>query len=96
MTFRKSLRPRRTAERWASGILIGWTVFILTILVCFLADCSPYNPALYPSYDVLNPGSEVRKNPLGFTEDGNLIVSPEFIQWVDELKQEVIKLRKGK
>jgi hypothetical protein len=57
--------------------------------------CSRYNPALYPSYDVLNPGPEVRLNPLAFTEDGNLIVNQAFIRWVDELKREIIKLRKA-
>lgn len=65
---------------------------------CFLisTNCSKYNPSLYPSYDVLNPGEKVRENPLAFTADGNLIVNPAFIQWVDELKTEIIKLRKGK
>lgn len=63
---------------------------------CFLSSsaCSRYNPSLYPSYDVLNPGPEVRANPLAFTEDGNLIVNQAFILWVEELKQEIVKLRK--
>ena len=52
-----------------------------------------YNPALYPSYDVLNPGPEVRLNPLGFDKDGNAIVNPAFLLWVYELKAEVLKLR---
>jgi hypothetical protein len=96
MAYRKPIRPYRTAERWAAGILVTWLLFILLAVVLSFAGCSRYNPALYPSYDVLNLGPEVRKNPLGFTEDGNLIVTPAFIQWVDELKQEIIKLRKGK
>jgi len=40
------------------------------LLICFISlspACHSYNPALYPSYDVLNPGPEVRMNPLGFT-----------------------------
>jgi hypothetical protein len=66
------------------------------ILALALPSCVRYNPALFPSYDVLNPGPEVRLNPIGFTADGNVIVNPQFIQWVDELKQEIIRLRKGK
>ncbi len=62
--------------------------------ICFSAEhCASYNPALYPSYDVLNPGEQVRLNPLGFTEDGNFIVNGAFILWVDELKQEIKRLR---
>jgi hypothetical protein len=59
-----------------------------------LASCAKYNPSLFPSYDVLNPGEEVRKNPLGFTTDGNIIVNAAFIQWVSELQAEIKKLRK--
>jgi hypothetical protein len=57
------------------------------------SGCHGYNPALYPSYDVLNPGPEVRMNPLGFDKDGNAIVNQAFILWVYELKAEVKKLR---
>lgn len=28
------------------------------------SSCSKYNPALYPSYDILNPGEAVRRNPI--------------------------------
>jgi hypothetical protein len=55
--------------------------------------CHSYNPALYPNYDVLNPGPEVRMNPLGFDADNNAIVNQAFILWVYELKAEVKKLR---
>ncbi len=68
----------------------------LLSLLCFLIispGCHSYNPALYPSYDVLNPGPEVRANPLGFDKDGNAVVNQAFILWVYELKQEIIKLR---
>lgn len=43
---------------------------------------------------MLNPTTEVRLNPLRMTKDGNFVVNGAFIQWVDELKNEVIKLRK--
>ena len=45
---------------------------------------------------MLNPGPEVRLNPLSMTAEGNFVVNAAFIQWVDELKQEIIKLRKQK
>jgi hypothetical protein len=41
---------------------------LLCVLSCLTSSaCSRYNPALYPSYDVLNPGAEVRLNPYGMT-----------------------------
>jgi len=77
--------------------LAGIGILLLCASFFLSSDaCRSYNPSLYPSYDVLNPGPEVRKNPIGFTEDGNIIVNEAFILWVDELKQEVLKLRKGK
>lgn len=73
----------------------------LVLVALALAGCAHYNPSLYPSYDVLNPGPEVRKNPISISEDpvtheSVFIVTQAFILWVDELKQEVLKLRKGK
>jgi hypothetical protein len=77
-----------------------WYLAFLAVLLVWLAfsglSCRPYDPTLYPSYDVLNPSAEVRLSPLAFTADGNLVVSPAFIAWVDELKQEIVRLRKGK
>jgi len=36
-------------------------------MICGLNySCSSYNPSLYPSYDVLNPGDGVKENPVGF------------------------------
>jgi len=32
----------------------------------FIVNCAAYNPSVFPSYDVLNPGKEVKINPLGF------------------------------
>lgn len=67
-------------------------------MIC--SACHSYNPTLYPGYDVLNPSEEVKKNPLGFIDDEtgahNAIVNQAFMLWVYELKQEIIKLRKGK
>ena len=69
----------------------------MTLLIsCFLiiSGCTHYDPTLYPGYDVLNPNEEVRKNPLGFTDNGNVIVNEAFMLWVYELKEEIKRLRK--
>lgn len=84
---------KKNAKRFSTLVSIG---ILLLYVSCFLIESScarPYNPALYPSYDVLNPGPEVRQNPLGFDKDGNAIVNQAFILWVYELKEEVKKLR---
>ena len=39
---------------------------MLTFFISLSPACHSYNPSLYPSYDVLNPGPEIRANPLGF------------------------------
>lgn len=67
-------------------------LFVLSFLA--VNSCGHYNPSLYPSYDVLNPGPEVKLNPLGFTDDGNVIVNKAFILWVYELQSEIRKFRK--
>jgi hypothetical protein len=95
--MRSKRSSTRSANRWALAIVTAWFGFILLSFFLFaMSGCTRYNPALFPSYDVLNPGPEVRLNPIAFTADGNFIVNPAFIVWVDELKNEIIKLRKGK
>lgn len=63
---------------------------------------------MYPSYDVLNPGPEVRANPIGWIDAGKIvndkgeeikiekgvIVNEAFVIWVYELRNEIEKLRK--
>ena len=56
-------------RRW---IRSGLILLILAISLPFASSCTKYNPALYPSYDVLNPNESVRKNPLAVAE-----VTPE-------------------
>jgi len=77
-----------------SATVTLWLICFLTISLSF-TSCHSYDPALYPSYDVLNPGPEVRMNPLGFDADGNAIVNEAFMLWVYELKAEVKKLREA-
>ena len=38
----------------------------LMLISLLLFSCAPYHPSLFPSYNVLNPGPEVRINPIGF------------------------------
>ncbi len=56
----------RAKEKISRRLLAGG---ILALFAGFFFYSCPgsYNPSLYPSYDVLNPGPEVRVNPLGFT-----------------------------
>ena len=54
---------------------------VLIFIICGLGNnCSSYNPSLYPSYDVLNPGDEVLENPIGF-------VYFDGLSWVIEWKE---------
>jgi len=47
-----------------SGILL---LFVTTFLI-LINSCTAYNPSFYPSYDVLNPGEAVRKNPQAWVD----------------------------
>jgi hypothetical protein len=89
----------RSNKRAALFHAAGWVgilgvIVLLWVLIFMAVGCTRYNPALFPSYDILTPGPEVRLNPKGFTADGDLIVNAAFLLWVDELKNEIIKLRK--
>jgi len=72
-------------------------ISVLFVSLCFLtqSNCTQYNPSLYPSYDVLNPGQEVLANPVRITDDGYFVVNGAYIQWVDELQAEIVRLRKA-
>ena len=72
-----------------------------------LSSCAPYDPTLYPSYDTLNPGPEVKANPIAYVEDGRIedqdhneiyildgyVVNESYMLWVQELFEEVKRLR---
>lgn len=96
-TSRRSVKSYSKLTK-AKCITILYSIVLVTVFlaaVFLLFGCSHYNPALYPSYDVLNPGADVRLNPLSLAPDGiNYIVNPAFLAWVVELKQEIITLRK--
>lgn len=95
----KSGKPRRF--RLGLAILATWILSIVfTFFLLSLAGCTGYNPSLYPSYDILNPGEQVRVNPLStfpdpITGEQLFAVNSAFLLWVQELKDEVLKLRKG-
>jgi len=66
---------------------------ILTLcVISFLVNSCHYKPSLYPVKDVLHPGEDVKI--IAVTEDGNIIVNSAFMLWVEDLKQEIIRLRR--
>lgn len=74
-----------------------------------LNSCAPYDPTLYPSYDVLVPGPEVTINPIAYVNAGKIedrdhneiyiadgyVVNEAYMLWVQELFEEVKKLREN-
>ena len=77
--------------------------------ICLSCSCVGYDPSLYPGYDILNPGPEVRMNPLGIvdagteiSDDGKIIILKEnqfvvnqaFLTHYKELWNAVAELRK--
>ena len=77
-------------------------------LFLILLSCTAYHPSFFPSYDILNPGIEVKVNPIAWIEDNKIInddgkeiivnkgiiVNEAFILWTYELKEEILRLRK--
>lgn len=101
MASNKPLRDRLTRDDYAAFTALACIILALVgMLLLTLVGCTHYNPALYPGYDVLNPSDAVRANPLSISEDpitheSIFAVNTAFLQWVDDLKQEVLRLRKG-
>lgn len=83
----KSSAKKRSRKKMILALLI-------CVSICLSCSCTGYDPSLYPSYDVLNPGPEVKLNPLRVTDDGNFVVNEAFLMWVGELKEEIKKLRR--
>ena len=78
------------------------------ILFLSIASCSLFRPSIpQPVYDVLKPGSEVdiigftvagqkmtiEEGETGKTREGDVIVTDEFMVWVEMLMQEIERLR---
>ena len=98
----KSSVKRRSGKRAILALLIS-------VSICLGISCTGYDPSLYPGYDLLNPGPEVRKNPLGIVEtgttifddgkiiilqDNQFVVNQAYLTHYRELWDEVAKLRK--
>jgi len=45
---------------------LGGGIILLLFVSFFFVNCTAYNPSLFPTYDPLSPGKEVKINPLGF------------------------------
>ena len=62
------------------GILLLFGICGLILI----SSCTSYNPALYPSYDVLYPGEAVKKNPRGYftIKDGEMV----NLEWTGEME----------
>lgn len=96
-----SKRPGLSRDDYAAFTALACIVLALVgMLVITLVGCTRYNPALYPGYDVLNPSDAVRVNPLSISEDpithdSVFAVNSAFLMWVEDLKREIIRLRKG-
>lgn len=78
------------------------------ILFFLAASCSIFRPApRLPVFDVLKPGPEAdivgftvagqeflkQEGEKGLTEEGDVIVTAEFMVWVKMLRQEIERLR---
>jgi len=61
-------------------------------VISFLVNSCHYEPSLYPVKDVLYPSEDVKI--IAVTEDGDIVVNEAFILWVEDLKVEIIRLRK--
>lgn len=67
-------------------------IWISLISLFLVTSCSYFDPELYPvENELLKPGPEVKV--IGFTEDGDPIVSPAYMDWVERLRQEIKRLR---
>ena len=66
---------------------------MLCVILCLVANsCNLLKPPVeMPVYDVLKPGTEV--DILKINEDGTVLVTGEFMEWVVMLKQEIRRLR---
>lgn len=69
----------------------SWPVMCLCLTLLFaISSCAIHSTA--PVLDVLKPAPAARI--LAINADGTVVVSPEFIVWVGELKAEIQRLRK--
>jgi len=99
---RSPLKRRHTAK---FGVFTVGAILILANMSCFMP-----NPALTPVQDVLQPAASVRvvgftiagehmrigdgEHDIAVCADGDVIVTQDFILWVESLKIEIKELRR--
>ncbi len=87
----KNASKKRLSGRHLASISLIFYVSLILAGTLSLNSCH-YDPSLYPAgYDVLIPGPAV--DTVGFIDE-NVIVTQEYIYWVEDLKAEIIRLRK--
>lgn len=71
-------------EEKLSGKQFALVILGLSVIVFLMQtnNCTAYNPAFYPSYDVLNPSDIVKENPIAYIDvkDGEIV----NVEWVNE------------
>ena len=85
MQVKRKLSGRRSGRK-----ILTLCVGLILAGILSLNNCH-YDPSLYPVQDVLKPGPMV--DTVGYS-GANVIVTPEYIYWVEDLKAEIIRLRR--
>ena len=102
-------RPNTRSARYGRHNAKFAVFFMAFVAIFANASCFMPNPALSPVADVLNPSPAVRvvgftiagelmrigpnESDVVISDPDNVIVTPEFIQWVEMLKIEIKELR---
>jgi len=60
------LKRKAMQESVKNYLKLGGGIILLLFASFFIVNCTAYNPSVFPTYDPLNPGKEVKVNPLGF------------------------------
>ena len=83
---KKSKKEKTRNGGRSSGRLLRPGILLLFVIcgLILISSCTSYNPALYPSYDVLSPGEAVKKNPRGYftIKDGEMV----NLEWTGEIE----------
>ena len=83
---KKSKKEKTRNGGRSSGRLLRPGILLLFVIcgLILISSCTSYNPAFYPSYDVLSPGEAVKKNPRGYftIKDGEMV----NLEWTGEIE----------
>ena len=89
--MRLKKKPTRKSGRNLTKLLTNCSkshllkLLLLFVIFSISINCTGYNPAFYPSYDVLNPGPEVRKNPLAVITISASLISEGLFEYDGEI-----------